>query len=137
MNPLPGITVGVLLLVALLVAIFKGSRPPQPIPSNPTAPRRAAFAAFVPVVCAVVSYATFRGIGFYLSFHHEAVKPFAAAMRIVMFAGGIAPWFVGAYFAYVTARAANKALRAIGALETLLCAICGSALLFSATFGFG
>jgi hypothetical protein len=136
MNPLPGVTVGVLLLVALLVAVLKGSRPPQPIPSNPTAPRRAAIGALVPVVCAVVSYATFKGIG-YLSFHHEAVKPFSDAMRIGMFVGGIAPWFVGAYFAYVAARAANKALRAIGALETLLCVVCGSTLLFSTIVGFG
>src|SRR6266403_1466650 len=36
MNMLPVVTVAVLLLATLLVAAFKGSRPPQPIPSNPT-----------------------------------------------------------------------------------------------------
>jgi hypothetical protein len=137
MNMLPVVTVVVLLLATLLVAVFKGSRPPQPIPSNPTAPKRAKFAALVPVVCAVVSYATFKAFGSYLRVHLVPPEQLVIPMRVGWFVGVIAPWFVGLYFAYVAARAANKALRAIGALEVLICLLYGSFLLFASTVGFG
>lgn len=54
-----------------------------------------------------------------------------------MFLGGIVPWFVGVYFAYQTARAANKGLSAIGAVELLVCVLCGVVLLFASSVGFG
>lgn len=58
-------------------------------------------------------------------------------MRVGMFLGGIVPWFVGVYFAYQTARAANKGLSAIGAVELLVCVLCGVVLLFASSVGFG
>ena len=129
MNMLPVVTVAVLLLATLLVAAFKGSRPPQPIPSNPTTPKRAKFAALVPVVCAVLSYATFKTFGSYLRVHLVPPEQLVIPMRV--------GWFVGLYFAYVAARAANKALWAIGSLEVLICLLYGSFLLFASTVGFG
>jgi hypothetical protein len=137
MNMLPVVTVAVLLLATLLVAAFKGSRPPQPIPSNPTTPKRAKFAALVPVVCAVLSYATFKTFGSYLRVHLVPPEQLVIPMRVGWFVGVIAPWFVGLYFAYVAARAANKALWAIGSLEVLICLLYGSFLLFASTVGFG
>ena len=114
MNILATATVLVLLLVALLVSIFKGSRPPQPIPSNPTPPKRAALAVFVPFVCVAIQYATFKGFELY------RVAYLAPPKRLAIFlAGVIAPWLVGVYFAYVAARAASKILRALGAVEVL------------------
>ena len=134
---LPTATVGVLLVAALLIAIFKGSRPPQPVPTAPTTQKQATLAAVVPVVCALISYATFRAIGIYLTVHLAPPIPWITPMRVGMFLGGIAPWFVGVYFAYQTARAANKGLRAIGAVELLVCVLYGAILLFASTVGFG
>ena len=134
---LPTATVGVLLVAALLIAIFKGSRPPQSVPTTPTAQKQAALAAVVPVVCALISYATFRAIGIYLTVHLAPPIPWITPMRVGMFLGGIAPWFVGVYFAYQTARAANKGLRAIGAVELLVCVLYGAILVFASTVGFG
>jgi hypothetical protein len=134
---LPTVTVGVLLVAALLIAIFKGSRPPQPIPTTPTASNQAALAAIVPVVCALISYATLQATGSYLTVHLAPPKPWIMPMRVGMLLGGIVPWFVGIYFAYKTARAANKGLRAIGAVELLACSLYGAVLLFASTFGFG
>ncbi len=42
-----------------------------------------------------------------------------------------------AYFAYKSARAANKGLRPIGAVELLACTLYGAVLLFASTVGFG
>jgi hypothetical protein len=114
MNILPTATVLVLLLVALLVSIFKGSRPPQPIPSNPPAPKRAALAVFVPILCVAIQYATFKGVALYRVAYLEQPKPL-----IILLVGVIAPWLVGIYFAYMAARAASKVLRAIGAVEVV------------------
>ncbi len=137
MNILPLITLVVLLLAALLIAIFKGSRPLQAVPSNPTAPKRAASAAIVPVVCALISYATLKGFGLYLNVHLVPPKPLIVPMRVAWFVGVIAPWFVGLYFAYLAARAANKVLRAVGAVEVLICLLQGSFWLLASTVGFG
>jgi len=115
MQILAVISVAVLILAALLVAIFKGSRPPQPIPSTPTSPKQATFAAFMSAVCAAILLATFTSLGPYVSEHLAPPKPL-----VVLFVGGIAPWFVGIYFAYKAARAGNKVLRAIGASEVLI-----------------
>jgi hypothetical protein len=115
MQTLAVISVAVLILATLLVAIFKGSRPPQPIPSTPTSPKPATFAAFMSVVCAAILLATFTSIGPYVSEHLAPPKPL-----VVLFVGGIVPWFVGVYFAYKAARARNKVLRAIGASEVLI-----------------
>lgn len=114
MNILATVAVVVLLLLALLVAIFKGSRPPQPIPSSPTAPKRAALAALVPIVCALIQYATFKGVGLYNVAYLAPPTPL-----VILIVGVIAPWLVGIYFAYLAARAASKVLRAIGAVEVL------------------
>ena len=137
MSILPFVTVLGLLLAALLVAIFKGSRPPQPIPSNPTAPKRAVFSAFVPVVCAAISYLILKSFDWYLTAHLAPPKQLIIPLRVGWFVGLIAPWFVGLYFVYGTARAASKVLRAIGALELLMCLFYGLALLFGSTIGFG
>jgi len=134
---LPTVTVGVLLVAALLIAIFKGSRPPQTIPTTPTASNQAALAAVVPVVCALISCTTFQAIGSYLTVHLAPSKAWIMPMRVGMFLGGIVPWFVGIYFAYKTARAANEGLRAIGTVELLACILYGAVLLFASTVGFG
>jgi hypothetical protein len=112
---LAAISVAVLILAALLVAIFKGSRPPRPIPLTPTSPKQATFAAFMSFVCAAILLVTFTSLGPYVSEHLAAPKPL-----VVLLVGGIAPWFVGIYFAYKAARAGNKVLRAIGASEVLI-----------------
>jgi hypothetical protein len=39
---------------------------------------------------------------------------------LVIVLGVVAPWCVGIYFGYRTARAANKVLRAIGSMEVLI-----------------
>ena len=67
------------------------------------------------VVCAAILLVTFTRLGPYVSEHLSPPKPL-----IVVFVGGIAPWFVGIYFAYMAARARNKVLRAIGAPEVLV-----------------
>ena len=137
MQILAVLTLVVLLVAALLIAIFKGSRPPQPIPTTPTAPKKAALAAIVPVGCALISYATFKAFGFYLTSHLAPPKPWITPMRIGWLVGVVAPWFVAIYFAYQTSRAVNKGLRAIGALEVLICVLYAAVLLFASTVGFG
>ena len=137
MQMLAVLTLVVLLVAALLIAIFKGSRPPQPIPTTPTASKKAALTALVPVGCALISFATYKAISLYLTLHLEPPKPWIIPMRIGWFLGVVAPWFVGIYFAYQTSRAANKGLRAIGALEVLTCVLYGAVLLFASTVGFG
>jgi uncharacterized membrane protein YfcA len=94
MQMLAVISIAVLILAALLVAIFRGSRPPQPIPASPTVPKQAAFAALVPIVCAVIPYATFKGVELYLNHGLAPPKPL-----VILLLGVIAPWFVGIYFA--------------------------------------
>lgn len=97
--------------------IYKGSRPLQPVPEHPTAPKKAVVALLVPLVCTAILYGTFKGVDLYLRDHLAAPKP--QAFLIIVF-GVIAPWCVGIYFAYRAARAANKTLRAIGSMEVLL-----------------
>ena len=108
-------SVAVVILAALFVAILKGSRPPQPIPSTPTLPKQATFAAFISVLCAAAMLVTFTTLGPYVGEHFAPPKPL-----VVLFVSGIAPWFVGVYFAYKAARGGNKVLRAIGASEVLI-----------------
>jgi hypothetical protein len=115
MQILAVISITLLILAALLVAIFKGSRPAQPIRSTPTSPTQAMFAAFISVVCAAIVLVTCTILGPYVSEHLAPPKP-----MVFLFVGGIAPWFVGIYFAYKAARAGNKVLRAIGASEALI-----------------
>jgi len=104
-------------LAGVFALIYKGSRPPQPVPQESTPPRKAALASLVPVVCIALLYATFKGVGWYLSDHLQMPR-LAAVLVIVV--GVIAPWSVGIYSAYRAARAASKLLRAIGSIEVLL-----------------
>lgn len=126
MQILAVVSVAVLILAALLVAIFKGSRPPQPLPLTPTSPKQATFAALMSVVCAAVLLVTFTRLGPYVGEHLSPPKPL-----IFLFVGGIAPWFVGIYFAYRAARAGNKVLRAIGASEVLVFLLAATLALFA------
>ena len=105
-------------LAGVFALIYRGSRPPQPVPEHPTPHRRAVVASFIPVVCAVILHATFKGLGLYLRNHLEVPAGLPAILVIVM--GVVAPWCVGIYYAYRAARAANKALRAIGSMEVLI-----------------
>lgn len=111
----------VAILLAFLAGVFgliyKGSRPPQPISEHPTPYRKAVVASLIPVVCATVLCATFGGLELYLRNHLHV--PSLPASLIIMI-GVVAPWCVGTYFAYRTARAANKILRAIGSMEILI-----------------
>lgn len=126
MQVLAVISVAALILAGLLVAIFKGSRPPQPIPSPPSPPKQATFAALMSVVCGAILLATFTRLGPYVSEHLAPPKPL-----VVLFVGVIAPWFVGIYFAYKAACAGNKALRAIGASEVLIFLLAATVALLS------
>ena len=115
MQILAVMSTAILIVAALLIAIFKGSRPPQPVPSTPTAPKKAIFAVFMSVVCAAILFVTFTRLGPYVGEHLAPPTPL-----VVLFVGGIAPWFVGTYFAYKAACAENKLLRAIGASGVLI-----------------
>ena len=121
-----GVTL-VAFLAGLLAIIYKGSRPLQPVPENPTAPRKAAFAALVSLVCAFIPYATFKGLDLYMRDH------FAPPPRpvVILICGVIAPWCVGIYFAYRAARTANKALRAVGSVEVLIFLLAAALVLIS------
>ena len=121
-----GVTL-VAFLAGVFAIIFKGSRPPQPVPENPTAPRKAAFSALMPVVCTFILYATFKALVPYMQ-DHFAPRPWPL---VVLFVGVFAPRFVGIYFAYRAARAANKALRAIGAAEVLIFLLAAALVLMS------
>lgn len=104
-------------LAGVFALIYKGSRPPQPVPEHPTPPRRAVVASVIPVVCTAILYATFRGLDLYLR-DHLRVSRLPAILIILM--GVVAPWCVGIYSAYRAARAANKILRAVGSMEVLI-----------------
>jgi hypothetical protein len=120
MNGFEGILFTAILLAFLagvFALIYKGSRPPQPVPKHPTPPRRAVVASLIPVVCTAILYATFRGLELYLR-GHLTVPRLPAILIIVM--GVVAPWCVGIYSAYRAARAASAVLRAIGSMEVLI-----------------
>jgi hypothetical protein len=120
MNGFEGILSAAILLAFLagvLALIYKGSHPPQPVPEHPTPCRKAIVASLIPIVCAAILYATFKGLDLYLRDHLE-VPRLPAILIIAM--GVVAPWCVGIYSAYRTARAANKVLRAIGSVEVLI-----------------
>lgn len=120
MNGFEGILSAVILLALLagvFALIYKGSRPPQPVPEHPTPPRRAVVAALIPVVCTAILYATFKGLDLYLRDHLQ-VPRLPAILIIVM--GVLTPWCAGIYSAYRAAQAANKVLRAIGSIEVLI-----------------
>jgi membrane protein CcdC involved in cytochrome C biogenesis len=120
MNGFEGILFATILLAFLagvFALIYKGSRPPQPVPEHPTPRRKAIVASLIPVVCTAILYATFKGLDLYLRDHLQ-VRRLPAILIIAM--GMVAPWCVGIYSAYRAARAANKVLRAIGSVEVLL-----------------
>ena len=120
MNGFEGILFDAILLAFLagvFALIYKGSRPPQPVPEHPTPRKKAVAASLIPVVCAAILYATFKGLDLYLSDHLQ-VPRLPAILIIAM--GVVAPWCVGIYSAYRAARAANKVLRAIGSVEVLI-----------------
>jgi hypothetical protein len=114
-------------LAGVLAIIYKGGRPLQPVPENPTAPRKAAFAALVSLVCAFILYATFKGLDLYMR-NHFSPPPRPV---VILICGVIAPWCGGIYFAYRAARAANKALRAVGAVEVLIFLVAAALVLIS------
>jgi hypothetical protein len=120
MNGFEGILFAAILLAFLagvFALIYKGSRPPQPVPEHPTPRRKAIAASLVSAVCAAILYATFKGLDLYLRDHLQ-VRRLPAIFIIAM--GVVAPWCVGIYSAYRAARAANKVLRAIGSVEVLI-----------------
>ena len=104
-------------VAGVLVVIYKGSRPLQPLPWNPTPPKKAAFAALVPIFCTAALYATF----IFLRDHLVPPRPL-----VILFIGVIAPWCVGLYSAYRAARTANRALRVIGTVEVLMFLLAGA-----------
>jgi hypothetical protein len=50
------------LLSGLYILIYKGSRPPQPVPERLTPPKKAAVASLIPVVCAAIFYGTLNSL---------------------------------------------------------------------------
>ena len=103
-------------LAGVFALIYKGSRPPQPLPELPTPPERAVLASIIPVVCIAILYAAFKGLDLYLRDHLRVPSP--AAIFIILM--GVCLWCLGIYSAYRAARAANKILRAIGSMEVLI-----------------
>ncbi len=104
-------------LAGVFAVIYKGSRTPQRVPEHSTPPRKAVLASLVPAVCITVLFATFKGVGWYLSEHLQ--MPRLAAILVIL-VGVIVPWSLGIYSAYRAARASNKVLRAIGSIEVLV-----------------
>jgi len=84
-------------LAGVYVLIYKGSRPPQPVPEHPTPPKKAVMASLIPVVCAVILYGTFKGLDLYLRDHLAVPRPLSIWIILI---GVIAPWCAGIYFAY-------------------------------------
>ena len=120
MNGFEGILFTAILLaflVGVFALIYKGSRPPQPVPEHSTPLRRAVVASFIPVVCTAIVYATFKGLELYLRDH--LTMPRLTAILVIAI-GVVAPWCVGIYSAYRAARAASRVLRAIGSMEVLI-----------------
>ena len=109
-------TIFLAFVAGVYILIYKGSRPPQPVPEHLTPPRKAAVASIIPVVCAAMFYGVFKGLDLYLRDHVAVPRPLSIWIVLI---GVIAPWCVGIYFAYRAARAANKILRAIGSMEVL------------------
>ena len=104
-------------LAGVYILIYKGSRPPQHVPEHPTPAKKAAVACIIPIVCAAILYGAFTGPDLYLRNHLAVPRPLSIWIVLI---GVIAPWCVGIYFSYRAARAANKALRAIGSMEVLV-----------------
>jgi hypothetical protein len=72
MNGFEGILFATILLAFLagvFALIYKGSRPPQPVPEHPTPRRKVIVASLIPVVCTAILYATFKGLDLYLRDH--------------------------------------------------------------------
>ena len=138
MNSLRGVVSIGLVVGAILIATIKGSRAAQPVERKATPAKRSILAAFVPLVCAAVSGATFEFvIPWYMSVTHYTLPSFPWLLRAGMFVCGVIPWFIGSYFAFQVSRTANRALRAVGAVELVLCVAFGAALLFAFTVGVG
>jgi hypothetical protein len=132
MNPLRSLVPIGLLVSAILIAVIKGSRAPQPVEGLPNRTRRRILAAFVPVVCAGISGVTFGFvIPWYVSFTDHRVPSFPWLLRAAMFVCGVLPWFVGTYYGFQVSRAAHWAWRTIGAVEVAVCALFGAALLIA------
>ena len=89
-------------------------------------PKQATVAAFMSVLCVVILLVTFTSLGPYVAEHFAPPKPL-----VVLFVGGIVPWFVGIYFAYKAARAGSKVLRTIGASEVLVFLLAAALVLMS------
>jgi membrane protein CcdC involved in cytochrome C biogenesis len=120
MNGFEGMLFATILLTFLagvFALIYKDSRPPQPVTEYPTTHRKAIVASLIPGACAAILYATFKGLDLYLPDHLQMQR--LTAMLVIVL-GVVAPWCVGIYFGYRTARAANKVLRAIGSMEVLI-----------------
>jgi hypothetical protein len=104
-------------LAGVFGLIYKGSRPPQPVPEHPTPHRKAITASLVPIVCVAIVYATFKVLDLYLRDHLQVPRRVAV---LIIAVGVVVPWSLGIYSAYRTARAASKVLRAIGSIEVLI-----------------
>lgn len=111
------VAISLFFLAGIFALIYKGSRPPQPIPEKPKSPRKAILAPLIPAVCTAILYATFKGVGLYLRDHLQI--PTLPAILIIV-TGVVAPWCLGVYFAYGATRAEDKVLRAIGSMEVLI-----------------
>jgi hypothetical protein len=103
-------------LAGIYSLIYKGSRPPQPVPERPAPPKKTAVEALIPVVCAAILYGTFKGLDLSLRDRLAVSSPMSIWIILI---GVVAPWCVGIYFAYRAARAASRTFRAIGSIELL------------------
>ena len=117
MNGFEGMLFATILLTFLAVSsrLFTRAAVPHNLSQNIRRHTdKAIVASLIPGACAAILYATFKGLDLYLRDHLQMQR--LTAMLVIVL-GVVAPWCVGIYFGYRTARAANKVLRAIGSME--------------------
>ena len=132
------IALAAFVLAILTAAVVKGSRLPQPLTTTKANPTKAAmYAVAVAPVCAAISYAAFQLLKHVADRVTDGTfKRPSFVVVVLLFSSVILPWFVGAYFAFVVARARNILLRVIGALELAVCLCFALFYLFAVTVGF-
>lgn len=140
----------ILVVAPLVLAVLKGSRPPQPLPDieqDVSWQRERRWAVLVPSVCAAASIISFRVMEKVADWYSAPEVSIGARNRppippqvahVLLDAAVILPWFIGAYFTFFAARRTrNLAVRAIALVEFVICFLAGSMYLFAMTVGLG
>ncbi len=141
----------ILVIAPLVLAVVKGSRPPQPLPVSEESVfrgRERRWAVLIPPICGAASVISLRVMAKVADWysvpewvttgaHNQPPVP-AQVARVLLDAAVIVPWFVGAYFAFFAARRTrNIWARSIAVIEFVICFLAGSLYLFAMTVGLG